>query len=196
MRITEILLLLLAGWTAVGAVGVTASFVQKERRKAFKNLGWIVGIWAVYLAILLGTSLLQPQRIVKTGTPQCYDDMCFTVMGADEMPGYLMHEGSLVRVRISITNRGKKAKRESSLRSYLLDQQGRKWTEVPGLTGVSLNTRVPPGGTATSEPVFKLPHGAIPQGLALTHGRLQPGLLVIGDPDSILHRPTLARLNP
>lgn len=194
MRITEILLLLLVGWTAVGAVGVTASFYRQEIRKAWKNLGWIAAVWTVYLMILLGVSLLQPQRQLAVGTPQCFGDLCFTVTGFDEIPGYLMNSGRLVRVKVNITNRGKKPADDSLLRSYLLDQKGRRWIEVPGLTGVPLHIRVPAGGTATSEPVFKLPADSIPYGLVLTHGNLQPGLLVIGNPDSLLHQPTIAKV--
>jgi hypothetical protein len=194
MRITEILLFLLVGWTAIGAVGVTASFFRQEIPKAWKNLGWIAAVWALYLMILLGVSLMQPQRQLAVDTPQCFGDLCFTVTGFDEIPGYLMNSGRLVRVKVDITNRGKNPANDSLLRSYLLDQYGRRWTEVPGLTGVSLHLRVPAGGTATSEPVFKLPADVTPYGLVLTHGRFQPGLLIIGDPDSLLHQPTIAKV--
>lgn len=193
---TRILLVLLIGWTAVGAVGVAISFKRNEREKGLKNLGWIAAVWSVYLAVLLGTSLFQGQRTVPAGKAQCFDEMCFTVTGTEEVPGYLMQQGRLLRVHVSIQNRGKKPQGESLLHAYLVDQQGRRWLEVPGLTGVRLTTRVSGGETVISEPVFKLPPDAIPAGLVLTHGRLQPGVLVIGDPDSLLHRPTLARITP
>jgi hypothetical protein len=194
MRATEFLLLVLVGWTAVGALGIAVSFMQQQRQKAMRHTGWIVAIWGIYLAVLIGVSLLQPQKIVATGKPQCYDEMCFTVLDFDEVPGYLLNNSRLVRVKVTITNRGHKPESESSIRAYLIDKQGRGWNEVPGLSGVRLTARVPVGESAISEPVFKMDSDVSPEGLVLTHGRWQPGLLVIGDPDSLFHRPTIARV--
>jgi len=195
MRVTEFLLLVLVGWTAVGVFGVAVSVVQQQRQKAMRHLGWIVGVWAIYLAVLIGVSLLKPQRFVAAGTPQCYDEMCFTVLGFDEVPGYLLHNSRLVRVRINITNRGHKPESESLIRAYLIDKQGHGWNEVPGLSGVRLTVQVPGGGSTISEPVFKIESTASPEGVVLTHGKWQPGLLVIGDTDSLFHRPTVAKLD-
>ncbi|MBS1821832.1 MAG: hypothetical protein JST61_07640 [Acidobacteria bacterium] len=194
MRATEFLLLVLVGWTAVGALGIGISFAQRQRRKAVRHVGWIVGVWAIYLAVLIGVSRLQPQKVVAVGTPQCYDEMCFTVLGFDEVPGYLLHGGRLVRVKVGIENRGHKPESESLIRAYLLDTQGRSWSEVPGLAGVRLTSRLSAGESSMSEPVFKVDNGALPYGLTLTHGKWQPGVLVIGDPDSLFHQPTIARL--
>jgi hypothetical protein len=194
MSVREFLLLVLVGWTAVGAFGIAVSFMQQQRQKAMRHLGWIAAVWAIYLAILIGVSLTQPQRFVAVGTPQCYDEMCFTVLGFEEVPGYLLHNSRLVRVRINITNRGHKPESESLIRAYLIDNQGRGWNEVPGLSGVRLTVTVPAGGSTISEPVFKVDSEASPEGLVLTHGKKQPGLLVIGGSDSLLHRPTVAKL--
>ncbi len=94
MRFTEILLLLLVGWTVIGAIGVTLSFLKGEHAKARKNLVWIAGIWGLYLVVLLGTSFVQKKRIVAAGTPQCFDQLCFTVTGMETLPGYLMQQGA------------------------------------------------------------------------------------------------------
>ncbi|MDE1175988.1 MAG: hypothetical protein PW789_05210 [Edaphobacter sp.] len=189
------LLVLLVGWTAIGVVGITVSFVNQERTKALKNLGWMIGIWVVYLGALLGTSLHQPQRRLAPGTPQCFGNMCFSVAGTEELPGYLMHQGRLLRVKIIIQNRGTTPKNESGIQAYLVDQQGQRWTEVPGLTGNRLDARVQPGATVISEPVFKLPADVQPQGLIFGHGRFYSGILTIGDSESLLHRPTIALLH-
>ena len=44
------------------------------------------------------------------------------------------------------------------------------------------------------EPVFKVAGDATGLRLVLTHGRWQPGVLVIGDPDSWLHRRNVVEL--
>ncbi|WP_260706212.1 hypothetical protein [Edaphobacter flagellatus] len=194
MRLTELLLLILVGWTLVGALGVTVSFRQQQRPKALHHLGWIVAIWIVYLSTVIGVSLAQKQRFVAFGAPQCYDEMCFAVVGLEELPGYPEQSSHLVRVKISITNHGHKPESESLIRAYLVDQQGRHWGEEPGLSGVKLTARISGGESAISEPVFKLPADASPAGLILSHGRMQPGVLVIADSDSLFHKPTIFRL--
>ncbi|WP_263367568.1 hypothetical protein [Edaphobacter bradus] len=195
MTFRELLLLGLVGWTAVGHLGVALSFAMQQREKALRHLGWIGGVWAVYLAALLVTSLLQPQKTVAIGQRQCFDEMCFTVTGADEMPGYLIRDSSrLVRVKVSVTNRGHHTESESILEAYLIDRQGRRWNEVPGLTGVRLTTRVPAGGSVVSEPVFKVAGSASGLGLVFTHGWKQPGVLVLGGSDSLLHKRTVVWL--
>jgi len=50
------------------------------------------------------------------------------------------------------------------------------------------------GDSVVSEPVFKVAADASGLGLVLTHGQWQPGLLVIGNSDSLLHRKTVMKL--
>ncbi len=58
-----------------------------------------------------------------------------------------------------------------------------------GLTG-----RVGAGAEMMSEPVFKVAADASGLELVFTHGRWQPGVLVIGDSDSWGHRRTVVEL--
>lgn len=192
MRLTELLPLVLVGWTLVGVLGVTFSFRQQQRPKALRHLGWIAGVWIAYLGTVIGVSLLQKQRFIAFGTPQCYDEMCFAVAGFEELPGYLLQQDSrLVRVKVSITNHGHKPESEGLIRAYLVDRQGNRWNEVSGLSGVKLTTRVSAGESVVSEPVFKVPANGSPAGLILSHGRMQPGVLVIGGSDSLFHKPAI-----
>jgi hypothetical protein len=78
--------------------------------------------------------------------------------------------------------------------AYLVDSQGRLWEESPGVNGVGLTVRVAGGESVVSEPVFKVAADAKGLGLVLTHGSWQPGVLVIGDSDSWLHRRTVVEL--
>src|ERR1700739_1118171 len=127
MKATEILLLGLVGWTAIGVLGVVVSRVEGEREQARRGVKWLVGAWVVYLFVLVGVSLGQRQRVVKMGEPQCFDDMCFTVTGVEEVPGFLIRDGRrLVRVSVRVTNNGRKAQSEGLIRAYLVDGQGRR----------------------------------------------------------------------
>jgi hypothetical protein len=195
MRATELLLLGLVGWTGIGVVGVGVSLRRGERQRVRQGVTGLVGVWVVYLFVLMGVSLGQRQRVVAMGEPQCFDEMCFTVTGAEEVPGFLIRDGRrLVRVTVRVTNRGKKAESEGLIRAYLVDGQGRRWEESAGVNGVGLTTRVAGGNSVMSEPVFKVAGDATGLGLVFTHGRWQPGVLVIGDSDSVLHRRTVVEL--
>jgi hypothetical protein len=195
MKATELLLLGLLGWTGIGALGVAVSLWRGERQRVRRGVAWLAGVWVIYLSVLTGVSLRQRQRTVAIGEPQCFDDMCFTVTGMQEMPGFLIRDGRrLVRVSVQVTNRGRKAQSEGLIRAYLVDGQGRRWEESAGVNGVGLTARVAGGDSVVSEPVFKVAGDATGLGLIFTHGWRQPGVLVIGDSDSFLHRRTVVNL--
>jgi hypothetical protein len=195
MKATELLLLGLVGWTGIGLLGVGVAFWRGERQRARRGVTWLAEVWVVYLCVLVAVSLGQKQRVVAVGEPQCFDEMCFTVTGVEEVPGFLIRDGRrLVRVTVRVTNHGKKIQSEGLIWAYLVDAQGRRWEESLGVNGVGLAAKVTGGGTVVSEPVFKVAANASGLGLVLTHGRWQPGVLVIGDSDSWLHRRTMVKL--
>lgn len=195
MKATELLLLGLVGWTGIGVLGVGVSRWRGERERVRRGVAWLVGVWVVYLCVLVAVSLGQRQRVVARGAPQCFDDMCFTVIGVEEVPGFLIRDGRrLMRVQVRVTNQGRKAQSEGLIWAYLVDAQGRRWEESPGVNGVGLTAKVVGGESVVSEPVFKVAADATGLGLVFTHGRWQPGVLVIGDSDSWFHRPTVVEL--
>ena len=195
MKATELLLLGLVGWTAIGVIGVSVSVWRGERERVRRGGAWLVGVWVVYLCAVIGVSLGQGQRVVAMGEPQCFDEMCFAVTRVEEVPGFLIRDGRrLLRVSVQVTNKGRKAQSEGLIRAYLVDGQGRRWEMSPGVNGVELTARVAGGGSVVSEPIFKVAADASGLGLVLTHGRWQPGVVVIGDSDSLLHRETVVSL--
>ncbi len=197
----ELLLLALVLWTAIGLAGTALSLIRRERQKAVNGILWIVGIWAIYLAVEFTVAKMQPQRIFALGKLKCFDEMCFSVTGAEEVPSFfgrnIAGDGTrLLRVSVQIENRGHGGvQREGLVHSYLLDRTGHAWFELPGLGSVPLTAAVPAGGVVTSQPVFKVPQATDLLGLVLTHGRSQPGALVIGDSDSLGHRPDVFALH-
>ncbi len=196
MNPRELLLFAVAGWTALGVLGVTLSWARRERANAKRGMAWIAGIWALYLGALLTVSLTQPRHVVSPGQQQCFGDMCFTVTGVEQLPGFLIRDGSrLVRVTVRVSNRASRGvQAESLMRAYLIDAEGRLWQQSPGISGVPLTAQVGAGDSIVSEPIFKVARDATGLGLVLTRGRGLPQMLVIGDPDSWLHRPTVVSL--
>jgi hypothetical protein len=196
MGFSELLFWLLMGWTVLGVLGLSLSLWRRERDKVIRGFVWLAATWAIYLAMLVGTSLTQPQRVVAMGKDQCFHEMCFAVTGVEEVPGFLIHDGSrLLRVSVRVSNRGRGGvESERKIRAYLVDAEGRRWDEPEGLSGVRLTEKVGSGRSVVSEPVFKVPHDATGLELVLTRGWRQPHTLVIGDSDSLLHKKTVVRL--
>ena len=195
MKATELLLLGLVGWTGIGVLGVGVSMWRGERDRVRRGVISLVGVWLVYLGVLVAVSLGQRQKVVAMGEPQCFDEMCFTVTRVEELPGFLIRDGRrLVRVSVRVTNQGRRPQSERWIGVYLVDAQRRQWEPSPGVNGVALTARVMGAESVVSEPVFKVAADATELRLVFTHGRSQPGVLVIGDSDSWLHRPTVVRL--
>ena len=193
MNFWNVLLLLLVGWTVLGTIGMLISLFLGERARALRHIAWIFGIWAVYLALVMGTSLMQPRKIVALGQDQCFGDVCFAVTGVEEVPGFLVHDGSrLVRVAVRVSNRGRgEIERDGHVQAFLLDSRGRRWDEATAISSVPLTSAVPAGSSVMSQPVFKVAKDASGMALVLTHGRWQRGVLIIGGPESLLHRRTI-----
>lgn len=200
MNAQELLLLALVGWSALGIVGVLLSLVRREQAKVKRALGWLVGIWSLYLTVLAATSLVQPRRSLTPGQDQCFGETCFAVTAVEELPRFVgrgqTNDGSrLVRVKVRVTNLASdKAAADRWIKAYLLDAQGRRWDQTRGVSGNLLSGKLEPGGEMFSEPLFKVPADATGLQLIFTHGKWQRGVLRIGDPDSLLHRPTVVIL--
>jgi hypothetical protein len=196
MKATELLLYGVAGWSAIGVVGVIVAHRRGERQRVRQGVRWLVGVLVVYFSVLVGLSLGQKRKIAGMGEPQCFGKMCFTVMKVERVPGFLIRDGRrLLRVSVQIKNRGRKADAAGRMRVYLVDAQGRRWEESVGVGGIPLNGTVMSGETVWSEPVFKVAGDATGLGLVFTQGRAQPGALVLGDQDSLLHQPTVVKLD-
>lgn len=192
------LLLAVALWVVVGLLGSVLSARRGEIARSRRGLLTIVVVVLAYLGTLLTVSLRQPARVLVPGQSRCFNPVCFQVAAAQELPGFQARDQTrarLVRVTILLTNTdGTKAVGEPNLRAALVDARGHRWNVVPGLSGVSLSTRLQPGGTASSDPVFRVPRETPGLHLELLHAGWYPGRFVIGDPESLFHQMTEMQL--
>jgi hypothetical protein len=141
---------------------------------------------AVYLAAVLVVSLLTPQRRLAIGQKRCFDEWCYTVTAAD-------WRGEQVAVDLHITSEARRVSmRELGVGVRLLDSNGHSYWPVSE-SGPPLDTMLGPGESFDTRRIFRVPQDAVDVGLEVAHG-ITPALVIIADPGSLLHRPTLIML--
>ncbi len=192
-RLRSLLLLGLVLWTLVGMAGVAIARLRGETARFRRGAATLSAIWVGYAAVLVGVSLAQPIRRYNVGQERCFGSMCYAVTNAEEPRGFLVRGEEperLLRVLVRVTNRDReRTESEPGLTAYLVDEQGRRWDQVPGLGGVRLTTAVTPGGSILSEPVFRPARDATGLGLVLEHTGWTWARLTVGDAESYVHRP-------
>ena len=194
MRVFGWLLAALAGWTGIGLIGTVLALATRDRRRAWRGLGWMVTVWVIYLGVLLGVGRWQGQKLLEVGQEECFGPTCYSVTNVSSVGEFKgLGGGNLVQVGLRVRNGGSETAGVEGLRAYLIDSEGRKWGQTRGVGGVALTVALPPGGVTVSEPVFRV-EAAGGLRLVLTRGYAGWGWLTIGDTDSLGHRKTLLRL--
>ena len=165
---------------------------------------------ASYLLVVAAVAALAPQKVLTMGEDRCFDEMCFAATGVKKVP--VIGQGSnrvrasgsfyLVSVRVSSHSRGR-AQSEAGVKASLIDSEGHVYQVSPqgqrayeSGAGPSppLTSRLQPGETISSVQIFDVPQGT--SDLALHFGHDGPGLFIIGDDESPLHKPTITQLEP
>lgn len=184
-----------AGWLALGTFGTVVSLVRGRRAEALRHGAWVAMVAGAYLLILIGVFQFQQQKSVALGQDQCFGQICVLVTGVEETPGLIAGSPDrVVRLQIVVANRGSAADEDSSLTAYLVDARGRKWEALPGVSGNRLGLRIPGATQILSQPMFQVANDATGLRLILTHGGWHMKRFLLGDPESLGHRPTVVEL--
>ena len=186
------LVFLAAALATVITVGLLLSRLVRGQSDAARRLAIRWGSAATaYFAVLVIVSLVQPGRVVPLGQDKCFDDWCIAVTGAEPRAGRL-------DVTLHIANRGRgRTQAEPDAYVYLRDDEGREFAAVTAAaasTAAAVGDQVPAGQVLVVHETFDVP--AVAPSLALVKARRArlPGNVIIGDPTSLLHRPTLHAL--
>jgi hypothetical protein len=206
MGIFDLFLILSVFLVLLGGLGMLVALIARRWCKA----GWLGLGLAVYIggyaALLVGAALLSPQKVLPMHQARCFDDWCASVEQVKLQPsiGDMQAQGVFYVVTVQVSSRAKRvSQRELDAAIYLLDERGKRYDPSPraqqaleaaGQAGMPLDSRVEAGGSFTYTTVFDLPQGITPPGLVISHGEF-PGIIVIGDDQSLLHQPTIMRLS-
>jgi hypothetical protein len=162
---------------------------------------------ALYFLILLAVSLASPQRVVPMNEDRCFDDWCIAVENVQRKKelGGARPEGIFYVVDLKLSNHSRgRAQRAGSVAIHLMNDQGNSFdVSLQGQAALEaqpgsippLTSTIEAGGSVMTHQVFDLPVDARNIVLTVEHPvGFSPGWFIIGDEDSLFHKPTIVRL--
>jgi len=209
MTVSDLLLMLTVLATVVGLLLGACCLARRRWRPARRILLALSVFPGSYAAVLVTVSLVSPQQVLGPHQGRCFDDWCLSVQRVARQhtvgrwPHVATARGRFYLVTVEVSSRAQRiSQRAVDAQVYLLDASGQHYDPVPdaqqaldatGSGGQPLDTELPPESSFTRTVVFDMPMEGRPSGLVVVHG-LFPAVLVIGDPQSFLHKPTLLAL--
>ena len=160
-----------------------------RRWSLLKKVAGCAGIYlSGYATALILLSLLTPRSFLAPGERRCFDDWCVAAISAERRGNEWVATLEVSSVARRIRQRALDAA------AQLEDTKERRYDAcAPALTPGKLSDELGPGESFRVALPFCLPVSAQPAGVVVHHGGF-PGLLIVGDDQSFLHPPALARV--
>lgn len=157
------------------------------------------GVFVVvgYGIALVTASVSQAGRVIPLAQDECFDDWCIAAVDARVTnPGTAASTDRRLAVTVRISNHGRgRAQAEPDAVVYLRDGQGRRLDPVAASsTAPSIGDRVPAGESREIAVAFDVPQGFAVDGLVKVRRSNFSGVVLIGGPSSLFHKPTLHAL--
>jgi hypothetical protein len=194
MTLFDLLFLTVVLASVLVLVAVVVLALSGRRRQAAWMLGGYGICLALYLGVVAAVSLASPQRVLARGEDRCYDDWCIAVIDATRVE---RPEVARYVVLLRVTNRARGvSQRENGMVAYVLDEQGRRFDPTPDPAQAPFDTLLEPGRSVATIRTFNVAGAVGLPVLVLEHGGASrfPGLVIIGDESSLLHKPMVVRL--
>ena len=205
---TGIFMLLTTVGLLVLAAAVLVHARITKRPTPWRPVLWTTGGWvAVYLAVLLATSLTSDERVLDIAQDKkfcgfyldCHMQVAVTGVDTVREIGLRRANGMFYIVTLRVSSDAVRARLNLiAPRLVLLDAAGRRYDQVPDNSGsATLAREIGPEESFNSTVVFDVPEDAANLRLHVSMGfwvdRLIEAVL-IGDEDSILHKRTSFRI--
>jgi hypothetical protein len=149
---------------------------------------------AAYLAVVVLVSLSSPQRVLGFGDKQCSDDWCIAVTDVQRSA---QGRATAYRVTFQLSSRARRVpQRETGVVAYLLDGGARRFDSDEAGSAPPFDVSLAPAQAIDTVRVFHVTGAAPPLGIVVgREGSYRfPGLFIIGDGGSLLHKPTIVRV--
>jgi hypothetical protein len=205
---TLVFLATVAGALSALIVLVYALVTQRLRMVRAVLIGSLIWV-AAYSALLVGASLLTPQRVLDAHQERCFDEMCFSVVQATTQSALgtgaqaQSAQGLFYVVTVQLRNASQRTAQKPDHPAFFLDDgQGRQY--LPSPTGQQAigqqpvwEIRLQPGETQVRTLIFDAPtllrQQSLQPRLGVTEGSW-PTPVIIGDENSPWHQRTLIQL--
>ena len=203
MTMFDLLFILLFLSSVLVVIGVLVLIATRRRSAAWKTLLGAGAVWCVYLVLLAASDVMARPLIVAPSHDQCFDEMCFTVVGAQTAPTPMAksdgHKTLIITVRVRSQSLGR-VQSEGGIRARLYDHgqyfaistQAQSAYELEHGKSPLLTQRLTPGESIQSVLVFDVPPNIARLSLTLDHG-FTPGYFIIGE-SPFFHGPDLLTL--
>jgi hypothetical protein len=158
----------------------------------------LVAFVAAYTAMLVAAALAMPRKELTAGERKCFDDWCVAASGLELQPTQALcpGAGSVWVASIEVSSVAKRIHQRAADASVEVENVDGKRYESCGGGGLpNIRDRLGPGESFSVSLPFGLPAGGHPAGLVVHHGAF-PGIIIVGDDQSWLHKPTLFRVQP
>ena len=162
-----------------------------------RGLGLYLGCYAI---VLVAVALTMPRESRAARERECFDDWCAAGVrvepAASDAPCAVDPGTRLWIVTVEVSSDAKRVRqRAPDARALLEDRGGREYEACAGPLGAhALADELGPGDSFLVTEPFRLPAAAVPAGAVISHGGF-PGILIIGDDQSLFHPRTLLGLD-
>ncbi|HEY3742502.1 MAG TPA: hypothetical protein VGL53_21785 [Bryobacteraceae bacterium] len=157
---------------------------------------WLAIYVAAYVAALVIGGIAVPRREIGQGERKCFDDWCVAATGVEHKATSEMCPGaaSVWVAAVHVTSVARRVRQRAADASVEMeDDFGDGHAPCAAASGHNIRDALDPGESFTLMLPFALPAPAHPAGLVVAHGRF-PGLIIVGDDQGWLHKPSLFRL--
>jgi hypothetical protein len=180
---------------SLGTLGYAA--VQALRGR-YRQSGRLVAKYllclAIYIGVVILVSLSSGQRVLQIAETRCSDDWCVAVADVAESP---LTGGSEYTVRFQLSSRARRViQREHGVVVYVMDGGGRRYSAEPDAAAVPFDVALQPGQVVTVSRRFRVlgQKGQLGIVVGREGSNSIPGRFIIGDEDSLFHRPTIVHI--
>jgi hypothetical protein len=191
MQLSDLVFILLFLTAVVTLLAAVWFALRRQFARSRRILFRLSAGAAIYMAIVVVTSLVLPRRVLSVGDPQCFDDWCVSIPAFRRVP-----ETNRVAygVDLRLFSRARRvSQRERNLAVYLTDNRGRRYDPVADQNAAALDVLLGPQESVVVSRSFAVPTEAQDVGAVVTHeGGFPIGWFIIGY-DTWFRKPPIVR---
>jgi len=189
MTIYDLVFICVVFISALAVILILINLLSGKIKRAGKISLYYFSFIALYLLIIISTSLFSQQRIMAPGEIIKSDDWCVT---ADKISR--SHATAEVTVSFRIYSTAQRtAQKEQGVEAYITDETGKRFDPVNALADEGFDSNLEPGQSISFERTFNV-SGSTGRLVVVIdrYGAARfPGIFIIGDNSSLLHKPVV-----